>query len=461
MKPIGLRLKGRFRKRRWQVPALVCIALLAAVVHWSRAPRLEDWKRQMKMRGERFELAELLPTSPTEPDVCQQVIDRSVGKLRLLVAQRSRPAAGTNAVRPRWKAEQFHTSDGRTLDWPDAHREMAEAADVLDSLHAALRTPTPNPGWDYSQFSPPPGHWIGKRLVGQFLANATTVHLHRGDLTNAARQLHSLLALVRHHSEDRFFVGQMIRIALAGLAADITSEALDAPGWTEPQLLKLQASWSGIDLLGPLARAIEMERAVGSSYFSGMRTGTNAVFLPIGPKPQWHKLLEDNLVAPFYRNLWLNSDEWFYLKALQSALDQVRGLQQHRSWRREEPAANELFERLENARNGMTQYRYAGTCLLIVQTRKAFETVARVRTLQQMATTAIGIRRYTLEHGNPPASLQDLIPQYCDELPVDYADGHSLHYRVADRNWVLYGCGRDFNDDGGNPETDLVWGRLD
>jgi hypothetical protein len=74
-------------------------------------------------------------------------------------------------------------------------------------------------------------------------------------------------------------------------------------------------------------------------------------------------------------------------------------------------------------------------------------TVAHVSLL----TLEMNLRCYRAEHGQPPATLDELVPRYLKTLPLDPFSGKPLIYRPQGTNWLLYSVGPDGVDDGGKP----------
>ncbi|MGK0189609.1 MAG: hypothetical protein ACI9R3_005426 [Verrucomicrobiales bacterium] len=62
----------------------------------------------------------------------------------------------------------------------------------------------------------------------------------------------------------------------------------------------------------------------------------------------------------------------------------------------------------------------------------------------------VAVRHFEVVEGARPATLQDLVPRYLDSVPVDAYDGELLRYN-AEKGWV-YSVGKDFVDNGGDPE---------
>jgi hypothetical protein len=75
-----------------------------------------------------------------------------------------------------------------------------------------------------------------------------------------------------------------------------------------------------------------------------------------------------------------------------------------------------------------------------------------------MALTAIALKRYHLRHGTFPNTLQELVPPYLSQLPVDYMDGKPLRYRRDGPSFFLWSVGNDGQDGGGVPNQAMPYG---
>jgi hypothetical protein len=80
------------------------------------------------------------------------------------------------------------------------------------------------------------------------------------------------------------------------------------------------------------------------------------------------------------------------------------------------------------------------------------------------AKLALAIELYDAHHGEHPASLDDLVPGFLPELPVDpLADDGRFGYRLLTddphaRRYLLYSTGLDGEDNGGvtQPYVDMM-----
>lgn len=71
----------------------------------------------------------------------------------------------------------------------------------------------------------------------------------------------------------------------------------------------------------------------------------------------------------------------------------------------------------------------------------------------EAARAVIAMERFRLANGRWPGSLDELVPEYLDTVPLDRFDGAPLRYRLAEGFPILYSIGVDRSDDGGRHAT--------
>ncbi len=77
--------------------------------------------------------------------------------------------------------------------------------------------------------------------------------------------------------------------------------------------------------------------------------------------------------------------------------------------------------------------------------------IAAVRSL-------LALQAYRQDAGRLPTGLNELVPQYLDEVPLDDFDGKPLRYSREKR--ILYSVGEDLKDDGGfTGEEGKAWAK--
>lgn len=71
---------------------------------------------------------------------------------------------------------------------------------------------------------------------------------------------------------------------------------------------------------------------------------------------------------------------------------------------------------------------------------------------------AFSLAAYRADHGEYPAKLTDLMPEYIAEQPKDIFGDAELHYRREGEGYVLYSVGQNGKDDGGKTRDDAKSG---
>jgi hypothetical protein len=66
------------------------------------------------------------------------------------------------------------------------------------------------------------------------------------------------------------------------------------------------------------------------------------------------------------------------------------------------------------------------------------------------AATALAVERFRLKTGQPPATLEELVPEFLESVPIDPFDGQPLRYRRSENGYVVYSVSLNLQDDGGS-----------
>jgi UDP:flavonoid glycosyltransferase YjiC (YdhE family) len=73
----------------------------------------------------------------------------------------------------------------------------------------------------------------------------------------------------------------------------------------------------------------------------------------------------------------------------------------------------------------------------------------RVIAHERLMTAELALRCYQSEQGRLPSSLEQLVPEYLQQVPLDPFSGRPVIYHPQGTNWLLYSVGEDGVDDGG------------
>lgn len=96
--------------------------------------------------------------------------------------------------------------------------------------------------------------------------------------------------------------------------------------------------------------------------------------------------------------------------------------------------------------------------LIVPAYSRAFTTAENLNQQRDATAASLEVARYRAKYGEWPGSLDDLVPEFLDAVPVDRFSGDPLRYRVLARGPVLYSVGMDRDDDGGrSAERAMSW----
>lgn len=114
----------------------------------------------------------------------------------------------------------------------------------------------------------------------------------------------------------------------------------------------------------------------------------------------------------------------------------------------EGPASEDKLKNLKNS--PITNFDGILTAMMIpaIQGITQRSAVAEVR--RRQATIACALERWHLKNKSYPESLQALVPQYLEQVPVDLPDSQPMRYRVnSNGRYVVWSVGFDRKDDQG------------
>jgi hypothetical protein len=113
-------------------------------------------------------------------------------------------------------------------------------------------------------------------------------------------------------------------------------------------------------------------------------------------------------------------------------------------WRTERAFMRHQAGRNPNPLRGLLDYWSARDELRKAEYRHHLPAV-----LARLLWLELAVRSHVAEHGRPPETLAELVPQWLPSLPTDPFTGRPFEYRRQGRNWLLYSLGPDRVDDGG------------
>jgi len=445
------------------------LGLLGLWLEHERAKaRLAAFKADLIAKGEKLAIADHVPKFPPAFSNAAPDFLAAANRLTELKAEfqplRMRMIAPGKA-RVTWQQAELPTEKDMDI-WPIVTAHVEDSRHLLTEMAIALERPEMVFNLDYAKgFSLLLPHLAKVRQAANNFGMAAIVDLHLGQ-TNSA--FTNLLAGVRiaQRLQEPLMISQLVRVAGGQLSVAATWEALHASAWSDGQLAQLQNGWQIVQMMDGWIAEANMERALGQWGFAEAR-GRPAMLDELGglgsssgPTPGFLELLVNDplkaagMVVPPARalswQLWFSyADERWALENYQVWIDAARRARAADAFesaqarmaaelnRRGDPALTMLLSRMLLPALGKVHARFA-----------TFETVRR------LTFTAIALHRHRLKHGQFPASLGALVPEFLAEVPRDFMDGQPLRYKLQpDGQFLLWSVGEDFKDDGGDATT--------
>lgn len=444
------------------------LGLLGLWLEHERAKaRLAAFKADLIAKGEKLAIADHVPKLPPALSNAAPDFLAAANRLTELKAEwqpsRMRMVAPGKA-RVTWQQPELPTDKEPDL-WPFIAAHVEDNRHLLAEMAVALERPEMVFNLDYSKgFNLPLPHLQKMKQSANTFANAVVLDLHTGQANGAFTNLLAGVSLARNY-EEPLLISQLVRLAGAQIAISATWEALQFPDWNERQLGELQAAWQAWDIRQGWLGSASMERALGSHAFAQCRATP-------GMLEEFGGSSSGGSSTPFFEALWRDPEEaakrtvafgiglgwaaWFShdderwtLDWHQIWLDGARrtlaaGAYQTSQTRTAAAAATKPF--MEPPRTMILSQ------MIIPALAKSHLKFASFETVRRLTFTAIALHRHRLKHGQFPASLGALVPEFLSEVPRDFMDGQPLRYKLQpDGQFLLWSVGEDFKDDAGDP----------
>lgn len=379
-----------------------------------------------------------------------------------------------------WKLDEWNERGGDTNTWDRFAAAMAPVLAELPAARSALSGPRPRLWIDYSAgFNTLLPHLAPVKGFSQTLNRATLIALREQRLEEAIQNLEAGRALVDILSDDGSLIGNLVRIAVGHILVGATWQALQADGWTDTQLARLQAVWQEPRFLSGMADGLRSERVLAARYYSTAELphqdlvsvySTAAPFgedaTTLAEQSTWLEPLLNGLTAlrrgafvEVWRFAWSAQDQAYYLRLVQDFVELAERAVRDRDatslragepdtdlgpldWMANPGAVNPGW--YHRARHWFSQ-------AVLGASDKALRKAAEAECHATMAVAATALKRHRLRHGRWPATLEELVPAFLPETPRDWLGGGLLRYRVeTDDTFVLYSVGWDGRDEGGD-----------
>jgi hypothetical protein len=464
-RPTGLRRvqchKGVRRRSKILIGAVLALGIawvLALLVsHKNARDKVAAYKQELRARGEKLTFAELAPPpstkTPNGAKALTNLVNYSSGANYPPTMTMIAPGV----------ARIGHTNIGTEfmLNYASNVQRTAELRAILTNA-AVLDF-----NLDYSNVLDLQLSHLSKLKAAEVVVSETAMQsLYRKDYSEAWPDLCAAVDLIRLHDNEPLEISQLVRCALLNVAIGATWEALQENNWTDAQLSELQSKWEATDLLTLLEPSMARERAYGIEALAAMRRSSNMVFGGImfsgggtaGNSGSWMDDMRQEIKDLYnryprfwkWKSAWSYEEELYYLQIETAAVDASRKITPTGAF---VPTFNEFRHQATNidrmypdADDHFSQFHLSSSFF-----NHNFTSLAERETARRLLVTVLALKRYHLQHGAYPANLNELVPNYLKQVPMDFMDGKPLRYRLRpDGDFLLYSVGEDGEDNGGD-----------
>lgn len=324
-------------------------------------------------------------------------------------------------------------------------------AHVIPDIHAALQYPEcqflfelrEGPNTDLS-------HLAQLRAAARIFQYRSILAADANNVDLAIVDIDTVQAIADALEGEKYVIGGFIGIALRGIGLDAAEKLLYRRSMTDSQLQRLSASCEMSLSQETVKRWYEGEllNSVGiyDADYSSLTPQEIRREIYATPSIYWDGHPES---IEFSRRLF----EWYIAHnrlIIIGEMAKIVEASQLPTW--------EILHQLGEISEALDDRRIppilAGVIIPAV-TRAPYAYV-RCMTQRTNLTTAIAVERYRVAHGNLPETLDALVPDYLDSIPIDAFDGNPLRYRVNDIGYTIYSIGPDQIDDSGVPMAKVM-----
>ncbi len=413
---------------------------------------LEQLKVDLRARGERLTLSELLPDTPRTNRVRGRMDDvvrigkaldaenAHIGKLEL------QHHIGNGMAEPAWTRTNLIIWTGgaspvTTIEWSELESGLMAKGATLAEAQALAAVPDACAG----QSAKPSEYHSEVVTMARWLGAVHAWRLKQRKPAEAMAAHRSLLQLVAWHAEELTMDFQNNRIFIGTTGLKMTWSTLQDTSAPAAPLEELLAGWKQVNLVTNLPRVLEVERATGQKYFQLARNGGVSALHGESEK----------IADAFLRVASGEADELFCLRQTHALLGMSRTALASRSFATvqkglatQDIETRAAFESL----SGMIRLQVSNFALPRSKNERTFRRFFKFETWREMTVAALALELHRRKHERHPDLLGQLVPEFLPAVPMDWMDGKPLRYRLnPDGTYLLWSVGEDLKDDKGDP----------
>ncbi|HMJ67025.1 MAG TPA: hypothetical protein VK615_16905 [Candidatus Binatia bacterium] len=380
--------------------------------------------------------------------------------------------------------EWFSVNQRKIFAWGQVETDLKLNADSLQKLREILKYRALQFPLNYRGPKTLLPHLAKFKQAAEWLSASAACNMHSGHLDAAVDDVESVALLCRPLDTEPFLISQLVRVAVSSIAFNLCHEMIECEGINDRHLVRLHHICDELQFVDPMILGLKGDRtmyrdsirdarstgvdlaALLANYAPGDSQADSFAFCGTPYHDDIYGAIRSAIILPCWRSLFSYRDERHALEEVQTLLDNFHSAKFHRSMLTMDRFENAL-ENKSGSDGAFRSWDYWLTGMFMRALGKAHVRAFRAETQRGMTIAAIALKRYHLAHGKYPSRLDELIPDFVREVPVDWRDGQNLRYRQERDTFVLWSVGDNGKDDGGTPDQtdpysffsglDLVW----
>ncbi len=459
--------------------ALCLVILISVIHHYQLRFAVEEYISGLKAKGEPMELTQVIPQPVPPQENAAPLFWKAVVLFTTNndVLTTNRPSA-MHGVAPGKAMAGWLQSDIRYGDVTNSWEELSDALARNEEALKLLNQMTNDSIFDFhlqyaERFEMRITNLISEKRAVQKLSASAICNMHFNDTALAIKDIRAMLVLVNGTGDERTVISQLVRIALAQIAAATTWECLQSTNVTDESLAALEDVWSRLEFIRALQGAFPVEREGAITTFTKWRDSNSELQHYFDLQKRLSEVMgnsdeEDSIWAKtktrvkifLWRYWWSYPDELRYLKGFEVLTGSAQSVETNgfynialdqQSAELDQLGISKLNDEFDSLFSGKTDF-HSMMSESIVTLGAVIRKVMQVEVAKRVVVTAIALKRYQLKHGNYPPNLNSLVPDFLAAMPLDPVDGKPLRYKLnSDGAFLLYSVGENGVDDGGNP----------
>lgn len=334
------------------------------------------------------------------------------------------------------RRDEYDLFTGLPRGMLDASRAFRDAnRDTLVQLQALRNYTQGRPRRDWSVFALEilAPDLTQSRNFARLMTLDAWLNLVDGDVDAATPYPTLIWNLGRVYQDDPLLISALVRHAIDATGIRLIESVLRATEVSEDVLLEWNAQLARLDAEDHMKWALRGERACQISLLEDLAAGR--VSAGSGVPPALSRIATMNV---FLRPSQRKAAE------LLSPLVEASG----------DPLTLMKRARTMDEQAGQLSARHMVLKIVTPSLSRAMMLNARLHAEFRCARAALAAERYRLAHGRLPESLDLLVPDYLEALPIDPFDGQPLKMAITSHGVTIYAATYDENRRGRPPETD-------